>query len=288
MDQPTTVPAYWADFNDLWDYSDPAATEMRFRELLNDDSRAPEYVLELKTQLARTMSLRGLFAEAHALLDEVEPRMQADSLVQVRYLLERGRAFNSGKKAELAVPLFLQAAQLGEKLGLDFYTVDALHMLGIAAPGELQLAWNLKAIDAAQKSRDGKARGWLASLYNNTGWALYDLARYEEALDLFRKSVPLRIAQGKAKEAAIAKWSVGKVLRAMGKPQEALQIQRELEAGGKTDGFTSEELAECLYALGEENEAKPYFAKAYEQLAQIDWVAEDTARISRLKSMSEA
>ena len=72
----------------------------------------------------------------------------------------------------------------------------------------------------------------------------------------------------------------------MGRVEEGLAILWELEAEGKEDGFTEEEIAECFLALGDEEAARPYFKLAYDLLSQIDWVAEDTARIERLKALS--
>jgi tetratricopeptide (TPR) repeat protein len=172
------LPDYWVDFNEQWDYDNPAETEKRFRQLLVDSTKAEnqDYLLQLNTQIARTLGLQGKFDEAHSVLGEVEKAMAPGSLVEVRYLLERGRALNSSKRPEAAMPLFLRASNVAQALKADFYTVDALHMLGIAAPQKDQLTWNLKAIEAAQES-DEKGRGWLASLYNNTGWSLFDEQR---------------------------------------------------------------------------------------------------------------
>ncbi len=280
-------PSYWVDFNDLWDYDDPAGSELRFRSLMAQSTKAhnQDYLLQLKTQIARTLGLQGKLAEAHAILDEVENQMTHGSLVEVRYLLERGRALNSSKRPEAALPVFLRASNVAQALKVDFYTVDALHMLGIATPQKDRLTWNLKAIEAAQIS-DEKGRGWLASLYNNTGWSLFNEQRYGEALDLFQKAVPLRELQGKAEETRIAKWCVAKVLRVMGRGEEALDMQRVLAAESE-DGFINEELGECLLALGRAAEAKPYFVKAYASFSQIDWVAEDGARIQRLQELAE-
>lgn len=278
------MPYIWHDFNDKWNYNDPATTEADFRSLLaSSDGKGDDYTLQLKTQIARTFSLRRMFAEAHAILDEVEAAMQPDSLVEVRYLLERGRSFNSAKEPEKAILFFSQASALAERMGADFFTVDALHMLAIAAPPEAQLDWNLKAIDCAQRSQDERARGWLASLYNNTGWSLFDAARYEEALDLFEKAVPLREQKGDPEALRIAKWSVAKVLRYLGRVDEALAMHL---ASPSNDGFRDEEIAECLLALGRGDEARPHFASAYDKLSKIDWVVEDTTRIARLKELA--
>lgn len=281
---------FWPDFNDLWDYSDPAASEAAFRARLAEaeGQASDDYILQLKTQIARTHSLRGQFDEAHTILDEVQAAMEPGGLAEVRYLLERGRTLNSSRQPEKAMLLFTAATTAAQKLGADFYTVDALHMLGIAAPPEARLDWNLLAIQYAENSEDEHARNWLASLYNNTGWTLFDGQRHEEALDLFQRAVPLREKQGNPENLRIARWSVAKILRALGRVDEALQTQRLLEAEEEDPGgFTLEEIGECLLALGRTNEAKPYFARAYEKLKEIDWVAEDTERIKRLESLAE-
>lgn len=275
----------WHDFNELWDYNDPAGTETAFRALLAG-KHEQDYELQLKTQIARALGLQGKFDGAHALLDEVEHLMEPVSLVEVRYFLERGRAFNSNKQAEKAVLHFSRASGLAQQLGADYFTVDALHMLGIAAPAEAQLDWNLKAIEVAQKSADERARGWLASLYNNIGWSLFDEKRYAEALELFQKAIPLREKQGKAEPLRVAKWSEAKVLRVLGRVDEALAIQRQLELEESGDGFIDEEIGECLLALGRQAEAGPYFGRAYEKLSQIDWAAEDTARLNRIEKLA--
>lgn len=279
----------WPDFNDLWDYTDPAGTEMKFRQLLPGAEAGEDkvYHLQLLTQISRTLGLQKRFEEANALLDQVEKQMDRDDIVEVRYLLERGRVFNSSKQAEKAVPLFKRAVEIAEDLGADFYTVDALHMLGIVAPDTERLDWNLKAIARTERSSQDRARKWLGSLYNNTGWTLFDEGRYTEALELFQKAQAFREEQGQEEEARIARWCVAKTLRVLGRVEEALEILRELEAAGDSEGFTEEEIAECLFALGKVDEARDYFKAAYEKLAQVDWVAEDQGRIARLKALAE-
>jgi tetratricopeptide (TPR) repeat protein len=280
-------PAYWLDFNDQWDYSDPRGTELKFRALLEQSKdKSQDYILQLRTQIARSLGLRGLFAEAHVELDAVERDMRPGSLVEVRYLLERGRTLNSDKKPEAAMLLFLRASNLAQSLGADFFAVDALHMLGIVAPEKDQLTWNLKGIEYAEASTDERGRGWLASLYNNTAWTYMNDKRYAQALDLFQKAVPLREHKNQQEETRIAKWSVGRCLRAMGQLEQAMAIQHRLEADGWQDGFLFEELAEILYAQGKIDDAKPYFAQAFEELAKLDWIAEDKARLERLKRLS--
>jgi hypothetical protein len=56
---------------------------------------------------------------------------------------------------------------------------------------------------------------------------------------------------------------------------------------GASDGFVFEELGECLLALGRADEARPYFAQAYAELSQDEWLADnEPARLERLKALS--
>ena len=89
----------------------------------------------------------------------------------------------------------------------------------------------------------------------------------------------------------IAKWTVARCLRSMSHIEEALSKQLALKAEfdsiGGSDGYVDEEIGECLLLLKRENEAKPYFAKAYELLSQDDWMMENEAeRMKRMKELS--
>ncbi|MEM9251070.1 MAG: hypothetical protein AAGB29_01855, partial [Planctomycetota bacterium] len=55
----------------LWDYSQPAASEARFRAMLATE-RDPEYRAEVFTQVARAQGLQQKFTEALQTLDEVD------------------------------------------------------------------------------------------------------------------------------------------------------------------------------------------------------------------------
>src|SRR5688572_14951557 len=93
------------DFDALWDFADPAATEAKFRALLPQAEAAkdPGYLAELLTQVARTEGLRGRFDDAHKTLDRAEALLKGDMpRARVRVLLGRGRAFRSGKQPEKA------------------------------------------------------------------------------------------------------------------------------------------------------------------------------------------
>jgi tetratricopeptide (TPR) repeat protein len=162
-------------------------------------------------------------------------------------------------------------------------------MLAIVAVPASSLDWNLRAIKMAESSADEKARGWLGSLYNNTGWSYHDMGDYESALDIFEKAESYFGEKGSVDKFRIAKWTVARCLRSMNRIEEALSKQMALKAEfdsiGGSDGYVEEEIGECLLFLKRESEASPYFAKAYELLSQDEWMMENEAE--RLKRMKE-
>jgi tetratricopeptide (TPR) repeat protein len=283
------------DFDKLWNYGDPAATEEKFRTFLPAATKSPdpEYHPQLLTQIARTFSLRRNFDEAHALLDTVEPMLTRHTPVaKTRYLLERGRAFNSAGKKDDAKTLFLEAFESAKAAGADFFTVDAAHMMAIVEPGDDGLAWNMKAIAFAENSSDPRAYTWLGSLYNNTGWDYHEKGEFNQALDLFQRALVFREKQGNADNIRIARWCIGRCLRSLERNSEALEIQHallmEAEASGGPDGYTHEELGELYLIMGQPHEATPHFAAAFDILSKDDWLLDnEPKRIARLKKLAE-
>ena len=282
------------NFDALWDYSDPHQTETRFREiLLQIPENNPAY-LELLTQIARSQGLQQKYERAHQTLDQVERRLgNYATRAKIRYYLERGRVFNSAGNPEEARPFFEQALDMAKDLAEDFYAVDALQMLAIVAPSASDLDLNLLAIQIAESSDQEKARGWLGSLYNNTGWSYHELGNYTSALDMFQKAEAVRKAKRSVPEIRIAQWCVARTLRSLKRVEEALSkqlaLKAEFEAAGEDDGYVFEEIGECLLALDRAIEAQPYFAKAHEILSQDPWLAEkEPERIKRLKELGTA
>ena len=282
------------DFDRLWDYDKPRETEQTMRALLPGARGAGNaaYLAELLTQIARTQALQREFAAAQQTLDEAEAVLPSDQpQPHVRYLLERGRVFNSSGHKAQARDFFLRAWQLAGEQGLDFYAVDAAHMMAIAESAERQLEWNLRALGLAERSAEARARNWRGSLHNNIGWTHHDQGRYAEALTHFRLALACRQEQGLEREVRIATWCVARALRSLGRVEQALELQQELlvqcQAAGDADGYISEELGECLLSLGHRDEARGHFARAYAVLSQDPWLAaEDAARLQRLKELS--
>ncbi len=281
------------DFDRLWNYAKPEETEARFRELLPVAEAHPAYHAELLTQIARTHSLRRQLDEAHTVLDTVRAMLpEGKSRERVRYLLERGRAFNSsGAKAE-ALPLFVEAWEMARELNEDYFAIDAAHMVAIAEEPEAQLAWNLKALEVAEQTDDVRAKGWTGSLFNNIGWTYHDSGRFPEALAIFRRALGWFEAHGGNPDTIrIARWCVGRVLRSLGEAEEALSVQKGLleERPEGSDGYVHEEIAECLLLLDRADEALPHFRRAYEALSNDAWLSEkEPTRIARLKELGEA
>ena len=281
------------DFDSLWDYDAPAETEKKFRALSAAAAMNEAYRLELLTQIARAQSLECKFEEAHRTLDEVEQRVLAAPVrVRIRYFLERGRTLNSARHPDQARPLFLKAWALASASGEDFYAVDAAHMTGIVESPAEGLAWNLKALALAERSTDERARNWRGSLYNNIGWTYHDNCEYSEALDMFQRALRFREEAGEISRLRIARWCAARALRSLGRVEEALERQRALlaehEAANSKDGYVYEELGECLLALNRPDEARPYFALAYEELSKDPWLVEnEETRLMRLESLVE-
>jgi tetratricopeptide (TPR) repeat protein len=278
-----------------WDYADPAASEARFRAERGKWPAGSREALEVDTQIARTQGLRRSFDDAHATLDPVAKALPtAGPRVEVRYLLERGRTFNSAGDKVRAVALFREAAvraAADKTEGAAYYHVDALHMLGIATPPAEQLDWNLKALAAAEAATDPRARGWRGSLLHNIGWTWFDRGDPARAIGYWQQALAVREAAGDTASIRIARWTLARGYRAAGRLDDAEAIQRalvvELDRAGAPDGYVYEELAEIALARGDAKAAQPWAAKAHALLKDDAGLrASDAARLAHLASVA--
>jgi tetratricopeptide (TPR) repeat protein len=285
-----------ATIDGRWDFNDPVASEAAFRALLDARDAPPDedYRDQVRTQIARSLSLQRRFDDAHALLDEIEPSLDSrPPLVRIRHALERGRTLNSSGRRDEARPLFLRAWEEAGAIGADFYTVDAAHMLGIVDPPDDAMRWNEIALETAEGSRDPRARRWIGSLCNNMGWTRHAQEAFDEAMTLFERALDARREEGKPREIRVARWCVARCRRSLGAFDEALAEQRRLQsacdAAGEPDGFVAEEIAECLHALGRAEEARPFFARAHGILSLDPWLAEsEPERLERLERLARS
>src|SRR5207302_1880258 len=259
-----------------WNFNKPDETEQKFREILPRAEMAHDtsYLAQLLTQIARSQGLQGKFEDAHATLDRVEKMLTPDlKLARVRYLLERGRAFNSSDHQDKALPLFTQAYTLAESIYENGLAIDAVHMVAIAEPDKkAQIEWNLKGIAMAEA--DPKWGGWVRALYNNIRESYLALKDYEQAYFYFHKLAKFQ----KEKDGEADRYTLkdeAKALRLGGNPEISLEIIQpifeKIHSENQDDGYILEELAEGLYATEKKEEAKKHFAKAYELLSKDDW-----------------
>lgn len=253
----------------LWDFADPARSEANFRARL--PGATADDALSLQTQIARSLGLRSRFDEAHALLDRVESQLpRAGAEPRVRYLLERGRTLRSSGRRDLARPLFLQAVEQARSARLDELTVDAMHMVALVEPdAEAQLGWNRRALEIALASSEVNARNWDASLANNIGVTLHERGRFDDALASFNVAVQARERIGQPRRLHEARWMVAWTLRALKRHDEALRLLSRLDSDTSApDGYVFAELGENHLVLGQLDEARAAFARAWDLLTR--------------------
>ena len=259
------------DLSGLWDFSQPAASEARFRAALVGAS--PDNAVILTTQIARTHGLRGDFDQARALLQALDASLAtAGTEARAWHALETGRTYASAthprqtqtpvSRAE-ARRWFERAALLAGEARADAVAVDAFHMLAFVEPAPAdRLNWTLRALTIAEASEQPPARRWRASLHNNAGMALHDLGRLDDALTHFQRQVALRQEAGNVAAGRVARWMVAWTLRGLGRADDALamqlELERELDQASETDVHVYEELATLYRERGDPARADHY------------------------------
>lgn len=247
------------DLATLWDFSNPQASEQRFRAELAKSSG--DDALILTTQIARTYGLRKDFGRAQSVLTEIEPRIPtAGAEARTRFALEYGRTISSATHPPetqtdatraLARTRYEAALAIAREAKLDALAIDAIHMLAFVdtAPAD-QLKWAQAALAVVDASSQPAARKWEASIRNNLGYALHRLGRHDEALTQFKLALAIRERGTNAQATRTAQWMIAWTLRAMARTDEALAIQLRLEREGdlanQPDPYVFEEL-EILY-----------------------------------------
>ncbi len=259
------------DLSSLWDFSRPDVSEQRFRAALLTASA--DDALILRTQIARSLGLRRDFERAREELRAVAKELdRAGAEARTRYFLELGRTYASAahpaelqtpQASELARSAYRQAIELARTASLDGLAIDAIHMMAFVDTGAAdQLTWAEEALRIVESSTQPAARRWEASIRNNLGHALHQLGRYDEALVQLRQAVAIRERGTSAEATRTAHWMVARTLRAMGRVDEALQIQlrleREADLAGKPDHYVFEELRLLYASKGEPDRARHY------------------------------
>lgn len=274
----------------LWDFDDLDASERRLREQLSleatDEGRA-----EVLTQLARVRGLRGEFDRGDALIDEAASLAGVSLVARTRIDLERGRLRRSSGNPDAAFPLFESAFGTAIEADAYFLAADAAHMAALAAPGrDGFVRWTERGIALAQAHE--AARYWLGPLLNNLGLEYYEAGQFELALDAFERGLRERERDASNLGAvAMARYAVGKALRALGRSEEAIPLLESAvawaEGEGAPDGWFHEELAEEYAATGREGDARTQARLALPLLLDGDpSFSEDAARVGRLGELA--
>ena len=274
----------------LWDFDDLDASETRLRAQLEGETTDAGRA-EVLTQVARVEGLRGSFDAGDRLLDEAVPLAGTEAVALARIDLERGRVRRSSGDPEAARPLFDSAFATAIDTGQTFIAADAAHMAALVAPDrDGFIAWTERGIELATKDED--ARHWLGPLYNNIGWNYYDAGEFEDALISFRRGLEAREADGEeGASVEIARYTVGKALRALGRSDEAVPLLEQsvawAETAGAPDGWFHEELALEYAELGRVGESATQAAAAIPLLERDDPdFATDEDRASHLRSLA--
>jgi tetratricopeptide (TPR) repeat protein len=206
------------------------------------------------TQLARVEGLRGDFGGCERLLREAEGLAGSSDVASARIDLERGRKLRSSGDGPAALPLFEAAFDRASASRQWFLAADAAHMAAIADE-RVAVAWTERGLELA--AAEPAADYWEAPLLNNLGWHYYERGEYEPALAAFERALAVRERDpGRPAEIEIARYAVGKTLRALGCADEAALVVEQCIANSEPDSYFHEELAEIYKALGRNEEAE--------------------------------
>ena len=302
----TDLSTKFEDLDQLWNPADIPGSEVAFRTLLEDTQKlaTPDHshLVELLALLARSEALQQKFQAARSSLEKAERLLkqeqptQATSIwisMKIRWLIEKGRLQVLEKTPSQARTYFSEAWTLAINSGENYFAVEIAQLMAVTEPQKSQQEWLIRGIEIAEKSSHQKTKMLLGPLYSSLGWKFYDLKLLEKSLATFQKALKHHTSFGTGREAFVAQWSIGKVLRALGKVEEALAIQKallsELGIGGERDGRLYEEVAECLQALRRTTEAQPYFELAYRELSNDEWVTDNQpVKLKRMKDLGKA
>ena len=293
-------PAGLPDLHSLSNLDHPEETESRTRVALEQLKSSSAFdrseEIKLMLQLVRALGLQGKLPEAKIALAEVETLLKGSDYPvseKIGFLLEQGRLAVLNKTPSQALPLFSQAWELAREAHEDFYAIDAAQLMATVETQKSQKEWVRKALSVAETSTQPAAKSLLTSLYTTVGWSQYDQRQFENALVTFKQAVQsVEPSEDNRKNIIAANWAVAKTLRALGKLDEALELQKDLQVRlnqlNVRDGYVYEELAECLHTMKKPAEAEPYFALAYSELSKDAWLKDNNpARLRRLKELGK-
>jgi tetratricopeptide (TPR) repeat protein len=231
----------------LWNFDDLDASEQRFRAQLEQETSSSGRA-EVLTQLARIEGLRGNFDRCAQLLDEAELLTGSSGAANVRLELERGRMYRSSGDPVAALPLFESAFARAVEAGEHYLAGDAAHMCAICVDDrDVMEDWAQRGLDLGEREAD--ASSWAGPLLNNLGWAYFDDANYDRALQLFDGALDARNRDpGNVAGIAWAQYAVGQTLRMLGRAGDAVPLLEAAVSAVPTEAELEAELAACREA----------------------------------------
>jgi tetratricopeptide (TPR) repeat protein len=278
----------------LWDYSDPAKSESKFRDLLARlPSDADRDRAEVLTQISRACCLQRHHKEAEEALALCAVLWAAEDDVLIRRLLEHGRLLHELRRTDEALADFQRAWDLACRLEKGDLAVDAAHMLAYVQQGEAAVSWNRKALLLTEKTSEPRVRRWQYRLLCNLGRTLAEQGDFAEAQDCFD-----RAADYARKEALpLARrlepeWRSAQAMRRLGRAAAALEHLKRILGELPSDdtdilGYVSEDLGECLLDLGQLEQATPFFARAWELHRKDPWFPPtEASRLERIRRLA--
>jgi tetratricopeptide (TPR) repeat protein len=281
------------EIDSLWDYSDPSGSERIFQRVLHGpNANNAEFRAQVLTQIARCQILQRRMDDGHATLDQAGQILSDQTpIAHIRYRLERGRAWNDAGRLADATAAFIEAFQRAQTVNSDLLCVDAAHMLGVVPPHEVAVIWNQRAIAIAQRSADSRARQWIGTLFMNMGVNHQHLRQYLQAESAFVSALSAFEQIGNSPRIRLAKLCLSKNLRLSGELGKALstssKLLLEIQSENEPPGYAFEEIAECLLAMGRNEESASMFAQAYAALSAYSWFPpNENERLLRMKRLA--
>lgn len=284
--------AYFPDLENSWRPHDLVWTESNLRSQLEAERGLNHArTIELLAKIARVRGLNGDLVSARLLLDEaLDLLAKTDGVpsTQLRLLLEQGRFFALSRSSLKSQALFLQAWEMAVASKYDFLAIDAAVMLFTVAPLKGQNDWLLRAAQLVDSSADPQVKLWSAQVYMMQGWHAFDLRRYDEALLSFDAAIGATQSDALPAKVYPPLWGKARVLRALGRIGEALELQTtirdRMQNRGDVDGHVYLEMAECNQLLSQHHRAREFFELAHASLSTDNWYVDNRSdELARMK-----
>ncbi len=162
--------------------------------------------------------------------------------------------------------------------------IDAAHMVAIVSDMNDRIEWGLKGIKAAE---EGNITEWLGPLWNNHGWNLDEMGKYDQSLAALLKAREYHYQSQDEMSRLIADWSVGHAYRMVGQLDTAqawiMGVYDKAISRYENDpspenaewvGFANKELGEIALARNQYRKALEYLKAARTRLGEAgmpDW-----------------